>query len=99
MASSKIGKQIDDLIDAEQWEQARTIIDKARKKEPQSHWLITQLGDTYYEQRQYIKALEVLLRSRDILGDCPLTLWHLAGTLDVLGDHCGAVRLYTWLLR
>ncbi len=99
MATKRIGQQIDDLIDAEQWEQARTLIEKALKKECQSHWLLTQLGETYYEQRQYKKALEPLLRSRDILPDCPLTLWHLANTLDALGDHAGAVRLYTWLLR
>ncbi len=99
MATRRIGQQIDDLIHAEQWEQARTLIEKALKKEPESHWLLTQLGETYYEQRQYKKALELLLHSRDILPDCPLTLWHLANTLDALGYHGGAIRLYTWLLR
>jgi tetratricopeptide (TPR) repeat protein len=99
MAVSKIGKQIDDLIDAEQWEPARALIEKALKKEPQSHWLLTQLGETYYEERQYKTALDLLLRSRDILPGCPLTLWHLANTLDALGHSGEAVRLYTWLLR
>ncbi len=99
MTTRKIGQQIDDLIVAEQWEQARALIEKALKKEPQSHWLLTQLGETYYEQRQYKKALELLLQSRDIVPDCPLTLWHLANTLDALGYDAGAIRLYTWLLR
>jgi tetratricopeptide (TPR) repeat protein len=99
MAPRKIGKQIDDLIDAERWDEARALIEKALQKEPESHWLLTQLGETYYEQVQYKKALEFLLRSRDIVPDCPLTLWHLANTLDALGDHGAAVRLYTWLLR
>jgi len=99
MATNKVGERIDDLIAAEHWEAARELIEKTLKKEPRSHWLLTQLGETYYEQRHYKKALEVLLRSRDILPDCPLTLWHLAGTLDALGSHDGAIRLYTWLLR
>jgi tetratricopeptide (TPR) repeat protein len=99
MATSRIGKQIDGLIDAERWQEARALIEKALKKEPQSHWLLTQLGETYYEQREYKTALEILLRSRAILADCPLTLWHLANTLDALGYYDGAVRLYTWLLR
>ena len=68
-------------------------------KEPDSHWLLTQLGETYYEQRQFQKALGLFLKSRDIVPDCPLTLWHLAGTLDALGYQSGALRLYTWLLE
>ena len=99
MGNSKIGKKIDDLIVAEQWEEARVTIEKALKKEPQSHWLLSQLGETYYEQRDYKKALELLLKSRAILPDCPLTLWYLAGTLDALGNQEGAIQLYTWLLR
>ncbi|MBI3466887.1 MAG: tetratricopeptide repeat protein [Planctomycetes bacterium] len=99
MTASRIGKQIDNLIMAERWDEARALIEKALKKEPDSHWLLTQLGETYYEQRDYKKALGFLLRSRDIVPDCPLTLWHLAGTLDALGYRGGAVRLYTWLLQ
>lgn len=99
MATASIGTRIDDLIAAEQWEEARALIEKALKKEPESHWLWTQLGETYYEQRAYKRALEILLKARDIVPDCPLMLWHLAGTLDALGYHAGAVQLYTWLLR
>jgi tetratricopeptide (TPR) repeat protein len=99
MATRTIGKRIDDLIDRERWDQARALIEKALAKEPESHWLLTQLGSTCYEQKRYKKALEVLLRSRDIVPDCPLTLWHLANTLDALGDPRAAIRLYTWLVR
>ncbi len=99
MATNKIGKQIDDLINAERWEEARKLIQEALKKEPDSHWLLTQLGETYYEERQYKQALQMLLQSQEILPDCPLTLWHLAGTLDALGRHATAIRLYGWLLR
>ncbi len=99
MATSKVGERINGLIEAEQWEDARALIEKTLKREPRSHWLLTQLGETHYEQREYKKALEVLLRAWEVLSDCPLTLWHLAGTLDALGDHSEAIRLYTWLLR
>ncbi len=75
------------------------LIEKELIKEPDSHWLLTQLGETYYEQRQFQKALGLFLKSRDIVPDCPLTLWHLAGTLDALGYQSGALRLYTWLLE
>jgi hypothetical protein len=39
------------------------------------------------------------MRSRDIVADCPLTLWHLANALDALGYHGGALQIYTWILR
>ena len=93
------GDRIDQLIQDERWQEARALIEKALKKEPDSHWLLTQLGETFYEQRQYKKALKVLLKSRDIVPDCPLTLWHLAGTLDALGFHAEALQFFTWLLK
>jgi len=96
---SSIGTQIDGLIANEQWVKARALIEKELKHEPDSHWLLTQLGETYYEQRQYQKALGLLLKSLEIVADCPLTLWHLAGTLDALGYHTGALRIFTWLLE
>ncbi len=94
-----VGEQINDLIVSERWEQARALIKQELEKEPDSHWLLTQLAETYYEQRKYKKALALLLKSREIVPDCPLTLWHLAGTLDALAYHLGALRLYTWLLQ
>jgi tetratricopeptide (TPR) repeat protein len=99
VATSRTGIEIDELIDQEEWVKARVLIEKALRAEPVNHWLLTQLAETYYEQRQYKKALEILLRSRDLVADCPLTLWHLAGTLDALGYYGGALRLYTWLLE
>jgi tetratricopeptide (TPR) repeat protein len=99
MAAGKIGKRIDDLIMAERWKDARALIEKALVTEPNSHWLLAQLGETYYEQQDYKKALRYLLDAFKIVPDCPLTLWHLAGTLDALGEHGVAVGLYTWLLE
>src|SRR5712692_1666929 len=99
MPTVDTGAQINDLIDSEQWDRARALIEKELALKPDSHWLLTQLGETYYEQRQYKRALGLLLKSLDIVGDCPLTLWHLAGTLDALGYHAGGLSLYTWLLE
>jgi tetratricopeptide (TPR) repeat protein len=99
MATVNVRERINDLIQSEKWEKARALIEKELEKEPDSHWLLTQLGETYYERRQYKEALGLCLKSLDIVPDCPLTLWHLAGTLDALGYPAGALRLYTWLLE
>jgi tetratricopeptide (TPR) repeat protein len=99
MAGAIVGEQINDLIESEQWEKARARIEKALRREPDSHWLLTRLGETYYEERQYKRALALFLKSLAIVADCPLTLWHVAGTLDALGSPAAALRIYTWLVK
>jgi tetratricopeptide (TPR) repeat protein len=99
MTIKNTSQQIDDLIAEERWREARALIETELQKQPDSHWLLTQLAETSYEEKDYKHALSLLRRSRELLPDCPLTNWHLAGTLDALGYHAGAIRLYTWLLQ
>ncbi len=99
MAGKKLNDAVNDLFEREKWDEARRLLERERKKDPESHWVLTQLGVTYYEQRRYEEALELFLASREIVPDCPLTLWNLAGALDALGKSAGAVRIFTWLLE
>jgi tetratricopeptide (TPR) repeat protein len=92
-------RRLDALLQQEKWAQARKLLETARQDEPDSHWILTQLGAVIYEQRRYKQALRFLLASRKIVPDCPLTLWHLASTLDALGKHDEAIRIFTWLLK
>jgi tetratricopeptide (TPR) repeat protein len=87
------------LFQRADYEKARSLLEKELLKEPENHWLITQLGVTYYERRQYDEALRHFRRSHKILSDCPLTLWNLAGTLDAVGRTAKAIAIYTSLLE
>jgi tetratricopeptide (TPR) repeat protein len=98
MAENKRKGKIDDLFQRAQWEEARRILERQRVEDPHDHWVLTQLGVTFYEQRRYEEALQLFLESQQIVPDCPLTLWNLAGTLDALGNYANALRVYTWLL-
>jgi tetratricopeptide (TPR) repeat protein len=98
MARKDVGARVNELFSEERWDDARALLREALGKEPKSHWLLTQLGVTYYEQRRYGEALRILLDSLEILDDCPLTLWHLAGTLDALGRSREALRIYSWII-
>ena len=91
--------RINDLFHRKKWDAARKLLELARKKDPNSHWLLTQLGVTLYEQGKYKDALKMFLASQKIVPDCPLTLWNLAGALDALGKYPAAKRIYTWLLE
>ena len=50
-------KQIEFAIGREDWKQARKLIRMWLRRSPNSHWLLTRMGLTYYEQRQYRRAL------------------------------------------
>ena len=63
---------IEGLIRDEKWSAARKAIKAALKFEPDSHWLLTRLGLTYYEQRDYAASLVHVERARELEPRCPL---------------------------
>ena len=92
-------RAIEDLIQHGEWQAARRMIERAIALEKNNHWLLTQLGVTYYEQRQYDKAHDCFLRSLALVPECPLTLWNIAGVRAALGKPKDALRIYAWLLN
>lgn len=95
----KMPKEIEKLIDAENWPAARKLIRVELRNEPDSHWLLTRLGLTYYEQRNYRKALFYVTQAMKLAPDCPLVLWDYAGTLNMLGQNKEAIAIYKKLVK
>lgn len=87
-------KAIEKYIADEDWEMARQLIQAQLDKKPQDHWLLTRLGLTYYEQRDYQRALEIEEQAFALEPDCPLVLWDYAGTLAMLDRPQEALVLY-----
>ena len=48
---------------------------------------------------EYDRALRCSQRARELAPKCPLVLWDLAGTLQVLGRHEEALALYRALAK
>jgi len=90
--------EIEQLIDADDWEAARSLIEARLLQEPGSHWLLARLALTYYEQRQYEKALEISNHALSLAPECPLALWEFGGALDMLGRWEEAERVYSGLI-
>lgn len=99
MSSRATGRQIESAMDREDWECARMLILKAIEKEPESHWLRTRLGTTFYEQRRYGEALRHFRRAVKMAPNCPLVNWDYAGALWALGKHRAALRIYLALIK
>lgn len=98
-AKDTFNDKINSLFAQEDWAAARAILEQEREKCPDSHWVLTQLGVTYYEERRYQDAIKLFRASKELVPDCPLTIWQLAGALDATGKSSEAIDLYTWLLR
>ena len=99
MTNQESSDKVWELLQRGAYGSARKLLLRELKLDPTSHWVLTQIGVTYYEQRQYQTALRWFQKSRRILPCCPLTLWNVAGALDALGKHTAAIRIYTRLLK
>lgn len=86
--------KIETLIERDDWIGARREIRAKLKEYPDDHWLLTRLGLTYYEQRNYKKALEIEEKAIKLAPNCPLVLWDYAGSLQALERHEEAIRIY-----
>jgi tetratricopeptide (TPR) repeat protein len=89
---------IERAIGADDWVGARKLIRHELKRDSNDHWLLSRLALTYYEQRQYLRALDIEAKALQIAPYCPLTIWGYAGSLDMLGRQREALKLYRWLL-
>jgi tetratricopeptide (TPR) repeat protein len=96
---ARFSDKINRLFEQEEWGKARPLLEAELLKKPDDHWVLTQIGVTYYEQRRYEESLNWFLKSKEIVPDCPLTLWNLAGAFDALGKPADAINLYTWIVE
>jgi tetratricopeptide (TPR) repeat protein len=95
-----LSEKINNLFAAEQWAEARALIEKAMAKSGKDdHWLLARLATTYYEERKYKKALTLLEKARALAPACPLVLWDYAGALDALGRSEEAIKVYMDLIQ
>lgn len=53
---------------------------------------------TYYEERNYNKALEFDERAYKIAPNCPLVLWDYAGTLQMLHRHEESLKIFRGII-
>lgn len=94
-----MSKEIEKLIAAENWKDARKLIRAVLRKEPEDHWLLTRLGLTYYEEHNYEKALFYSGQALELAPNCPLVSWDYAGALVMLGRTKEAVAIYKNLVK
>lgn len=95
----EVAGRIERLLSVEDWRGARRLLRAALAVSPDNHWLWSRLALTYHEQRRYAQALVHEARARTLAPRCPLVLWGLAGTWQMLGRDAEASALYGRLIR
>ncbi|MFC1991839.1 hypothetical protein ACFLVC_03860 [Chloroflexota bacterium] len=87
------------LCKEKKWVEARLALLEWLENEPDSHWLLAQLSDIYYLERNYEKALEYSEQALSIAPRCPLVLWYYAEILFKLERNKEAYVVYKGLMR
>jgi len=90
--------EIEQSIERKHWKKAHALVQEKLVSAPMDHWLWLTLSLTYYEQKEYEKALEASRRAVQLEPDCPLALWHFAGSLYMTGHESSALVVWTMLL-
>jgi predicted Zn-dependent protease len=93
MGSSR-EQRLNDAIDRDDWATARALLEIELREKPDSHWLLTRLSLTYYEERNYAKALEISQQAMKLMPTCPLVRWDYAGALET--TDCVAEAIAVW---
>lgn len=89
--------EIERSIQNKEWVGARALIQDELLYEPTDHWLWMMLGLTYYERKDYEKALICSKRTVELAPECPLALWHYAGALFMAGEDSAAFAIWSML--
>jgi tetratricopeptide (TPR) repeat protein len=95
----KQSEEIWDLIKKDKYEDARLLLNIMNEEEPESHWVLSRIALTYYEEKNYEKALEFEYQALELAPDCPLVLWGYAGVLDMLEYDDEAIQVYRKLIH
>lgn len=98
MNSHSTGKDIEAALAREDWQSARRLILRDLKADPDNHWLLARLSTTYYEERDYDKAWDLIERAYRLNPDCPLVRWDYAATLDAIGWPAEALKIFGSLI-
>lgn len=91
--------RIEAALAREDWRGARKIILEELKDQPDSHWLITRLSVTFYEEHDYVRALRYAQEALSLQPTCPLAQWDAAGALHMLGRYDEAIAMFETLVR
>ena len=101
MADTKKEKQqiFNQLWGEDRISELRTFLFKWLNEEPDEHWILAQIAETYYLEEYFTESLEYAEKAYKIAPRCPLVIWEYAESLLRLGKNDDVEPLYRSLIR
>jgi tetratricopeptide (TPR) repeat protein len=99
LKATSFDSRLNRLLARGKWAEARKLLAPELARDPDDHWLLARMSAVYYEQRKYHKAFELIEKAHQAAPNCPLVLWDMAGTLDMLGKKEQAIQIYLRLIE
>jgi len=82
------------------WVGARKLLRKAlRGKDPNSHWLMAKMAQTYNSEGKYASAMTWVRRALKLAPRCPIAQWEQVLALSGRSKHAQAVGVLKTLIR
>lgn len=78
---------------------ARRSLREELAAEPDHHWILTRIGNTYYQEGKNRLALKYIRKALGIQPKCPLVQWDYACVLSEVGKDKEALRIFEKLIR
>lgn len=94
-----ISKLLNEFIMQEDWQNAKLLLEKELQKYTDDHFLLTQLGEVYYEMQEYETALKYTQKAVELAPDCPLALNNHAVVLYINERNNEAIEIWEMLLN
>ena len=92
-------RRVEDLLEKEAYTEARPVIRRALRADPEDHWLWSCLATTYYEKGNYRRSLEYEAKAVELAPRCPAALTGYADRLYLLGRVGEAMAVYRRILN
>jgi len=96
---AKISEMLNDYLMKENWQDAKALLESELSTAPDDHFLLTQLGEVFYEMRDYNTAIRYTQRAYELAPDCPLALNNHAVVLYMHNKNDEAIAIWQSLLN
>jgi tetratricopeptide (TPR) repeat protein len=95
----EVSKLLNNYFSNDELDSAKKLIKKELKNYPNDHFLLTSLGNVYYELFEYNKAIEYTQEAIEIAPSCPLAINNHAVVLFMHEKYEQAIDLWQKILE
>ena len=95
----EISHQLNNFFKSENWFKAKKLLENELTKFPNDHFLLTQLGEVFYEMQEYNQAKIYTEKAYNLAPNCPLASNNYAVVLYMHENNNKAIELWKQLLN